>query len=58
MEGNATIITVMAQLRKTRTLSDVTFNTLKALVCRMCGKKSQNVDLLRYELYCAKGSKR
>ena len=25
--------------------------------CPLYGKKGQNVDLLRYELYCAKGGK-
>ena len=33
------------------------FNTVEALVCHLYGKKTQDVDLLRYELYCAKGGK-
>ena len=54
---NESYVTAMAQRGKTWTLSDVTFNTIEALVCHLYGKKSQNVDLLRYELYCVKGGK-
>ena len=50
-------VTAMAQLGETWTLSDVTLNTIEALVCHLYGKKTQHVDLLRYELYCAKGGK-
>ena len=54
---NESYVTATAQLGETWTLSDVTFNTIEALVCHLYGKKSHNVDLLRYELYCAKGGK-
>lgn len=38
-------------------LFDVIFNVVEVLVCYLYGKKGQNVDLLRYELYCVKGGK-
>ena len=54
---NESYVKAMAQLGETWTLSNVTFNTIEALVCHLYGEKSQNVDLLRYELYGAKGGK-
>ena len=38
-------------------VSDATFNAAEALVRHLNEKKGQNVDLLRYELSCAKRGK-
>ena len=38
-------------------VSDATFNAAEALVRHLHEKKGQNVDLLHYELYCAKRGK-
>ena len=34
-----------------------TFKDKEALVCQICEKKCQSVDMLRYEIHCAKGGK-
>ena len=36
-------------------LSRDTFKDTEALVCQMYGKKCQSVDMLRYQIHCAKG---
>ena len=38
-------------------LSDKTLKNIEEFVCELYGKKCNDVDLLRYDLYCAKGSK-
>ena len=47
----------MVEIGETWCVSDATFNAALALVCQQYGKRGQNMDLLRYELYCAKGGK-
>ena len=54
---NESYVTAMVEIGETWSVSDATFNAAEALVCHLYGKKGQNVDLLRYELYCAKGGK-
>ena len=38
-------------------VSEDTFEDTEALVCQIYGKKCQSVDVLRYEIHCAKGGK-
>ena len=54
---NESYVEAMVEVGETWSVSDATFNAAEALVCQLCGKKGQNMDLLRYELYCAKGGK-
>ena len=48
----------MMELGESWQLSDETFNRIKLFVCHLYGKKYQDVDLLCYELHCAKGALR
>lgn len=50
-------VKAMVEKGETWIVFDATFNAAEELVCHLYGKKGQNVDLLRYELYCAKGGK-
>ena len=50
---NESYVKAMVEIGETWSVSDATFNAAEALVCHLYGKKGQNVDLLRYELYCA-----
>ena len=36
-------------------LSDETLKNIEKFVCKLYGKKGNDMDLLRYDLYCAKG---
>ena len=38
-------------------LSDETLKNIEEFVCELYVKKCNDVDLLRYDLYCAKGDK-
>ena len=38
-------------------LSDKTLKNIEESVCELYGKKCNDVDLLEYDLYCAKGGK-
>ena len=38
-------------------VSDELFSSIEEFVCDLYGKKMKNVDLLRYQMYCAKGGK-
>ena len=62
MEGNLPLknesyVKAMVELGETWSVSNAIFNADEALGCHLYGKKGQNLDLLRYELYCAKGGK-
>lgn len=50
-------VKAMVENGETWIVFDATFNAAEELVCHLYGKKGQNVDLLCYELYCAKGGK-
>ena len=54
---NESYVKEMVALGETWSVSDTTFKAAEALVCHLFGKKGQNVDLLRYELYCAQVGK-
>ena len=54
---NKCYVTAMMELSESWQLSDETFNGIESFVYHLYGKKYQDVDLLRYELHCAKGSK-
>ena len=54
---NESYVKAMVEKGETWSVSDATFNAAEELVCPLYRKKGQNVDLLRYELYCAKGGK-
>ena len=47
----------MMELGESWQLSDETFNGIESFVYHLYGKKYQDVDLLRYELHCAKDGK-
>ena len=62
MEGNLPLknecyVKAMVELGETWSAFDAIFNADEALVCHLYRKKGQNLDLLRYKLYCAKGGK-
>ena len=38
-------------------LTEKTMVTVEAFVCQLYGKKCVSVDILRFELHCAKGGK-
>ena len=38
-------------------VSDELFSSIEEFVCDLYGNKMKNVDLLRYQMYCAKGGK-
>ena len=38
-------------------ISDETLKNIEAFVCELYGKKCNDVDLLKYDLYCAKAGK-
>ena len=48
---------VRAMERNGTEVSEDTFKDTEALVCQIYGKKCQSVDVLRYEILCAKGGK-
>ena len=54
---NESYVKAMVEIGETWNVSDATFNAAEERVCHLYGKKGQNVDLLRYEQYCAKGGK-
>ena len=54
---NNNYVKAMMTIGDTWQVSDDTFNAVEQLVCHLYGKNIQNVDLLRYDLYCAKGGK-
>ena len=54
---NKSYVTAMMDFGESWQLSDETFNGVESFVCHLYGKKYQDVDLLRYELHCAKGGK-
>ena len=54
---NESYVKAMVEIGETWSVSDATFNAAEELVCHLYGKKGQNVNLLRYELYCANGGK-
>ena len=47
----------MMELSQSWQPSDETFHGIESFVCHLYGKKHKDVDLLRYELHCAKGGK-
>ena len=47
----------MASIGEEWEVSEDTFKDPEALVCQIYGKKCQSVDMLRYEIHCAKGGK-
>ena len=54
---NESYVTALVEIGETWSASDATFNAAEAQVRHLYEKKGQNVDLLRFELYCAKGGK-
>ena len=54
---NESCVKAMVEIGETWSVSNATFNAAEALVCHLYGKKGQNVDLLHYKLFCAKGRK-
>ena len=38
-------------------ISEETVNAIERFVCELCGKKMQEVNLLRYQLHCANSGK-
>lgn len=54
---NESYVKAIVEIGEIWSVSDATFNAAEALVCHLYGKKGENVDLLCYELYCAKGGK-
>ena len=47
----------MASILEEWAVSEETFKDTEALVCQLYGKKCQMVDVLRYEIHCARGGK-
>ena len=50
-------VQAMASIGDGWEVSEDTFKDTEALVCQIYGKKCQSVDVLRYEIHCAKGGK-
>ena len=47
----------MASIGEEWAVSEENFKDTEALVCQLYGKKCQSVDVLRYEIHCARGGK-
>jgi len=47
----------MASIAEEWAVAEETFNGTEALVCQLYGKKCQSVNVLRYEIHCARGGK-
>jgi len=50
-------VRAMASIGEEWAVSKETLKGMEALVCQLDGKKCQNVDMLRYEVHCARGGK-
>ena len=50
-------VRAMASIWEEWEVSEDTFKDTVAIMCQIYGKKCQSVDLLRYEIHCAKGGK-
>ena len=50
-------VRAMASIGEEWEVSEDAFQDTEALVCQIYGKKCQSVDVLRYEIHCAKGGK-
>ena len=57
LQRNEKYVRAMETIGEEWTVSKETFKETEALVCQLYGKKSQSVDVLRYEIHCAKGGK-
>ena len=54
---NNTYVQALMKLGESWTIEDELFEILQLFLCHIYGKKINNIDLLRYELHCAKGGK-
>ena len=50
-------VKALADLGSSWELSDETLEVVEDFICELYGKRCQDIDLLRYNLYCAKGGK-
>jgi hypothetical protein len=54
---NQAYVRAMSKIGEEWVVSEETLKDTEALICQLYGKKCQSVDLLRYEMHCAKGGK-
>jgi len=57
LQRNERYVQAMASIGQEWAVSEETFKDTEALVCHLYGKKCQSVDVLRYEIHCARGGK-
>ena len=55
--ANSDYVAAFSNLGNTWLVSADLLSKLEEFVCALYGKRLQNVDLLRYQLYCSKGGK-
>lgn len=57
LQRNERYVRAMASIGEEWAVAEETFNGTEALVCQLYGKKCQSVNVLRYEIHCARGGK-
>ena len=57
LQSSEKYVRAMASIGEEREVPADTFKDMEALVCQIYGKRCQSVDMLRYEIHCAKGRK-
>ena len=57
LQRNEKYVRAMASIGEEWAVSEATFKDTEALVCQLYGRKCQSVDVLRYEIHCARGGK-
>ena len=57
LQSSEKYVRAMASIAEEREVSEDTFKDTDALVGQIYGKRCQSVDILRYEIHCAKGRK-
>ena len=50
-------VKALAGLGSSWELSDETLEVIEDFICELYGNRCQDIDLPRYDLYCAKGGK-
>ena len=57
LQSSEKYVRAMASIGEEWEVSEDTFKDTEELVCQIYGKRCQSVDMLRYEIHCAKGRK-
>ena len=54
---NTSYVRALMEIGANWVLTEETIPTIEAIVCKLFGKKCASIDVLRYELHCAKEGK-